>query len=795
MVAAEGRMPGGRSTTVRGFALSLLVLLAVHTGALMGSGSTAGPTERVGGDYDPSPQGRPAAAFVENRGQATNPEVRFYFDGGDLRIGFAPGAVLFHVRGGTGGALVRASFEGANPVIPEGRGELGHRSHFFLGSDPSRWRTAVPSYGEVVYEDLYDGVDLRYRIAGGAAKYEFRLDAAVDPAMIRIAYEGADSVAVDASGGLVVASGSANLRDTAPVADQEGIPVRCTFAVRGATSVGFDCPGRDPAKGLVIDPLVYASFLGGTNYDDARAVVVDGAGAVYVTGQTQSLDFPVSPGAYDESYNLGQYDVYVAKFSAGGTALVYCTFLGGAAEEIGDALAVDAGGNVTVAGQTSSGDFPTTPGAYDRAFNGTDDAFVAKFDATGGALLFSTLLGGDGGEQAISLVADAQGNSFLAGFTTSFDFPATPGAYQGVLRGFMDGFVAEIDATGSSLVFATFLGGTGLVDLIASLARDDFGNLYVTGGTDAADYPTTPGALDTVLNGSSDAFVAKLDPTGTALLYGTYVGGQGAPSEGEFGWSIVVDAVGNAFVAGVTNTQDFPTTPGAFNRTYRGSTDGFVLKLNAIGDGLLYSTYLGGTAEDIVQGLRIDGMGRAYVVGFTASADFPTTPGALDTTLAGVYDAFAVKMNATGSGIVYSTLLGGSRTDQAYAMALDASGSVYLAGLTNSTDFPATAGAYDTSHNGDSDAFLAKVTLGFPVTVDATPAGSKSRSTGSRTRRRTRSTASRGRTTRSARRPPRHSSRRGGRSTPGPTAGRRRTASRAPPRRRTSPGSSRRTTR
>ena len=663
-----------------------------------------------------------AAAFVANRGQLGNDDVLFSFDGGGLRVGFAERAVLYDLRGDRGGVLVRAEFEGARPVRPEGHGELGHRTHYLLGRDPAGWRTDVPSFREVAYEGLYDGVDLRYRIAGGAAKYELILAAGVDPGRIRIAYAGAESLSVDPSGDLVVRTALGEIRDTSPVADQEGVPVPCRFALR-ADAVTFDCPGRDPARPLVIDPLVYASYLGGENYDDAHSIAVDGAGNAYVAGATRSLTFPTTPGAYDPSYNLGQFDAFVAKFDADAAVLVYSTYLGGNGDDEAMAIAVDAFGNATVTGWTTSVDFPATPGAFDGVLNGTSDAFVARLDPTGGSLVFATLLGGDGQDQASALTVDASGNPYLGGVTGSADFPATPGALQGSLRGFTDGFVAGFDATGTALAFATFLGGNGFVDIVTSVARDGSGNLYVTGGTDAADFPTSPGAYDRVLNGTGDAFVAKLDPAGSALLYGTYVGGAGGPFEGEIGFGIAVDVSGNAFVAGETNTADFPTTPGAFNETYGGLTDGFVLKLNASGDALLYSTFLGGSSEDQVQGLRVDGLGRAHVAGFTASADFPTTVGALDTTLGGTYDAFAVNLNATGGEAVYSTLLGGSQDDQAFALALDAAGAVYLSGVTNAADFPATAGAYNRTLSGDYDGFVAKLTLAFPVTVDAIPSG------------------------------------------------------------------------
>ncbi|HYS71996.1 MAG TPA: SBBP repeat-containing protein, partial [Thermoplasmata archaeon] len=601
---------------------------------------------------------------------------------------------------------------------------LPPRSNFFLGVDPGRWRDDVPTYREVVYPGLYEGTDLVYRLAGGRLKYEFVLHPGADPGAIRLTYEGIDALAVDRDGVLVASTPVGELRDTAPVSWQGADPIVCRFALVAPASVTFDCPGRDPARPLVIDPLVWATYLGGSAYDDARAVAVDGAGNVYVTGQTRSTDFPTTPGAYNRTFGGAQFDAFVAKYDPTGNTLLYATYLGGTGNEIGLALAVDASGDAFVGGQTASANFPTTAGAPDRVLNGSNDAFLAKLDPAGGTLLYSTFLGGVTGEAITGLLVDASGNAYVAGTTGSPDFPTTAGAFSRTYGGsFFDVFVAAFDPAGGSLLFSTLLGGDGL-DNANGLARDASGNLYVVGGTSSTNFPATAGAYSNVMNGTSDAFVAKFNPTGSALLYATFLGGTGGAFDGESANAIAVDASGDAYVAGTTTNLDFPTTPGAFNRTYGGATDGFVAKLNPAGSALVFSTYLGGVKEDDIFGIAIDGGGRAIVAGYTNSSAFPTTAGADNATfLGGPYDAFLTKLDGAGGALAYSTFLGGRGNDLIYGFTLDPAGSAYVVGTTNSTNFPATAGAANTTYAGAYDAFVAKLELGFPVVLATTPPG------------------------------------------------------------------------
>jgi hypothetical protein len=399
--------------------------------------------------------------------------------------------------------------------------------------------------------------------------------------------------------------------------------------------------------------LACATFLGGSDDDESYGIAVDGAGNAYVTGETKSLDFPTTPGAFDTSHNGGWGDAFVAKVNATGTGLAYATFLGGSNWDDGYAIAVDGAGNAYVTGETWSSDFPTTVGAFDTSFDYYSDAFVAKVNATGTGLAYATFLGGGSGDWGYGIAVDGAGNAYVTGGTYSSSFPTTPGAFDTSFNGGRDAFVAKVNPSGTALAYATFLGGSNRNDGWA-VAVDGAGNAYVAGQTSSSDFPTTPGAFDTSHGGGTcydgswffpcpDAFVAKLNPSGTALAYATFLGG----SDWDVGL-VAVDGAGNAYVAGMTLSPDFPTTPGAFDTNYNGEEDAFVAKLNPSGAGLAYATFLGGSDWDAGM-VAVDGAGNAYVAGMTLSPDFPTTPGAFDTNYNGEEDAFVAKL-AVGGG-------------------------------------------------------------------------------------------------------------------------------------------------
>ncbi|HKZ63454.1 MAG TPA: PKD domain-containing protein, partial [Thermoplasmata archaeon] len=626
--------------------------------------------------------------------------------------------------------LVRIAFEGSHPVRPEGVDPLPYRSHYFLGNDPAGWRTDVPHYAQVVYRYLYDGVDVAYRVGAEGLKYDITVRAGADPGKIAMAYEGVEGLEADGVG-LAVHTALGDLFDSIPRSYQGGEEVACRFFLRTTLSYGFDCAGWDASLPLVIDPLLYSTFLGGGESDGWSSVAVDASGSVYGTGTTYSTGFPTTPGAFDSTYNGGFTDAFVTKLNPTGSGLLYSAFLGGIDWDNGVSIAVDASGSAYVIGYTVSTDFPTTPVAFDTSHNGGwNDAFVTKLNPTGSGLLYSTFLGGGDIDEGFSVGVDASGSAYVTGRTWSTDFPTTPGAFDTSHNSGVDAFVTKLNPTGSGLLYSTYLGG-GDSDWGFSVAVDSLGSAYLNGVTLSTDFPTTPGAFDTSYNGGGmfgyDVFVTKLNPTGSGLPYSTFLGG----GDEEWGYSLAVDASGSAYVTGLTRSTDFPTTPGAFDTSYNGGYqyDAFVAKLDPTGNGLLYSTFLGGGDSDGGSSIAVDASGSAYVTGGTTSTDFPTTPGAFDNTCGtdgncnfdGFYygDAFVTKLNPTGSGLLYSTFLGGGDSDGGSSIAVDASGSAYVTGGTTSTDFPTTSGAFDTTHNGEDDAFVANLDL--PAEPNAPP--------------------------------------------------------------------------
>ncbi|MGH7531585.1 MAG: SBBP repeat-containing protein, partial [Gemmatimonadales bacterium] len=484
------------------------------------------------------------------------------------------------------------------------------------------------------------------------------------------------------------------------------------------------------ATGASNPVLFYSTYLGGADDDDGRAIAVDADGNAYVTGETASLDFPSTAGAF-RATGAGLNDVVVTKLDPTGSALVYSTYLGGSRNDAGHAIAVDAAGYAYVGGRTGSETFPTTAGAFQPTSGpisaNTSVGFVTKLDPNGSALVYSTYLGGTTDDEVEAIAVDGTGRAYVTGVTASSDFPTTVGAFGAIDAGQTDAFVTALNATGSALVYSTYLGG-GSTETGSGIAVDGEGQAYVTGRTTSPDFPTTAGAFQTTKTTGTTihaAFVIKLNSAGSALVYSTYLAGTGS----DRGAAIALDAGSspNAYVAGKTSSFDFPTTAGAFQTTLAGLTDAFVTKLNPSGSALVYSTYLGGADDDDNEDIAIDGTGSVYVVGLTASVNFPVTAGAIQPTMRGLTDGFVSKLDPSGSTLPYSTYLGGTGEDEHTAIALDADGSLYVVGTTESIDFPTTAGAFDTTFGGLDDMVVVKLSdFGPPATLTLAPSAASS---------------------------------------------------------------------
>src|SRR5437870_723243 len=518
-------------------------------------------------------------SFEANRGQS-NPRVAFIARGGGQTVFLTPREAVLTWRGRRSPTAValRMQFIGASArshVV--GAKELPGKVNYFLGRDSARWRTNIPTYEQVRYQDIYPGIDLVFYGNERQLEYDFLVQPGADLTAIAIAFVGAENVQVDAQDGLLLQIAGETIYARKPAIYQEVDGRRQEIAggyvLRGVREVGFQVAAHDPNRPVVIDPvLYYSTYLGGTNDDEVRSLAVDANGNAYVTGETSSTDFPTSSGVLDTAL-AGLKDAYVTKLNPTGSALVYSTYLGGAGNELGRAIKVDAAGNAYVAGETTSADFAITPGAVQGTLGGMTDGFIIKLNPSGSALIYSTYLGGASDDRGEAIAIDAAGNAYVTGRTASKAFP-TVGAIQTSLNGRSDAFVAKLDPTGSSLAFSTYLGGGG-DDKGSGIAVDAAGNVFVAGETASADFPTTAGAIRVTLAGITDAYVVKLNPTGASLVYSTYLGG----TADEEGFSIAVDAAGSAYVAGLTTSVDFPTTAGAVRTTLSGLQDGFVAKI------------------------------------------------------------------------------------------------------------------------------------------------------------------------------------------------------------------------
>ena len=672
--------------------------------------------------------GKLPLSFEANQGQ-TDPQVKFLARGPGYTLFLTTDGAVFSLsnvkglgrgefnrldsgdQGPTSRAVVHMQLVGAN-VSPRVSGvqKLEGRANYFIGNDPALWHSDIPTYARVLYRDVYPGIDLAYYGDQGRIEYDFAVAAGADPGVIALRFNGADSTGLDAQGRLLLQIAGDVIAQPKPLVYQENGGVRMEvsggYSIDAGGDVRFSMGAYDASRLLVIDPVIYSTYLGGSSDDYSYGIAVDSAGNAYLTGYTYSADFPTPTGAFDTTFN-GLDDAFVTKLNPAGSALVYSTYLGGGGYDQGYKLAVDSAGSAYVTGITGSTNFPTTVGAFDTTANGNYDAFVTKLNAFGSALVYSTYLGGGGYDQGDDIGVDSTGSAYVSGFTDSMLFPTTAGAFDTTFNGLVDTFVTKLNPAGSALGYSTYLGGSD-EDRGYGIAVDSVGSAYVTGYTYSADFPTTAGALDATYNGNYDAFVTKLNAFGSALVYSTYLGG----SSYDFGFGIAVDSTGSAYVTGYTYyVGAFPTTAGAFDTTANGNYDAFVTKLNAFGSALVYSTYLGGSGDDYGFGIAVDSAGSAYVTGSTYSADFPTTAGAFDTTYNGGYDAFVTKLNAFGSALVYSTYLGGNTDDYGYGIAVDSAGNAYVTGFTHSADFPTTGGAFDTTTNGGWDAFVTKLDL------------------------------------------------------------------------------------
>jgi hypothetical protein len=695
---------------------------------------TGGSVSQAAASYNRLP-----ATFVANQGQA-DPQVQFLAQGNGYTLALTSNEAVLDFQPGSAdpattdtaapNAELRMQVIGAQPNVQAvGQDELPGKVNYFLGDDPSQWRTDLATFAQVEYPNIYPGISLDYYGTQQQLEYDFVVSPGVDPSTIALGFTRADGLPLDSQGNLVLDTANGPVRQNKPALYQDvnGVrqPVAGGFRLEGPGRVGFQVGAYDPSQPLVIDPVIppptrhglgldYSTYLGGTGDEDGFSIAVDSAGNAYVTGQTASMDFPTTSRAYQKTLK-GLSNAYVAKINAGGTALVYSTYLGGSGNDRGNHIAVDSAGDAYVVGRTSSSNFPVKSGSFETHYRGGDyDAYLTKLAPGGNSLVYSTYLGGSDNDSADGVAVDAAGDAYVGGGSKSEDFPTTANAYAFSPYG-TDPYLTVFNPTGSGLIYSTFFGGSFSNERSNSVAVDAQGRAFTTGYTTSPDFATTDNAQQPTYGGGAyDAFLDVFDPSRSgdaSLLYGTYLGGSGD----DRGFGIALDGAGNVYVTGETSSTNFPTV-NALQPTYGGgSYDAFLTKYNSAGR-MVYSTFLGGSGDDGATSVAVDAAGNVFLTGYTTSTNFPTQT-AIQAANGGGSDAFVAEVDASGTRLDFSTYLGGSgdentNTDQTHSggIAVDAHDNIYVVGRTDSTDFPTAQPIQPALAAPGYDAFVSEIT-------------------------------------------------------------------------------------
>jgi hypothetical protein len=741
------------------FSFALLALTSFAQQAPGKSTLTTGIPLGEGGNTN---YGKLPLVFEANQGQA-DPQVKFLFRGrgytafltsGSMVLSLRPARVVPIQQPGNDTTVghpptpvttmqFRLSGAAQNPIMV-GEDLLPGKINYFIGNNPAKWRTNVATYAKVRYRNVYPGIDLVYYGNHRQLEYDFVISPGADPGRIEFEIQGANQIQLDEDGNLVLQTRSGDVHFQNPAVYQESsgrrVPVNGTYLVKDSTHIAFRVANYDQSRPLVIDPvLVYGTYLGGSGNDRATGIAVDSTGSVYISGYTDSADFPL---ANLGSLPAGATHVFVAKLDATGSNLVYADYIGGNSQDFGYALVLDGANNVYVTGSTASTDFPMV-NPYQGTYPGSFNAFLTKISAAGSSLLYSTYLGGNGSDIPSSLAMDSSGDVFVAGTTSSTNFPvanayqATVSPNQGGMLGNY-GFLTKFSPNESSLVYSTYLGGNSNVPFncggtpcwptpysaINGIAVDGNGNAYVAGGTNTYNLPTTQGAYlttdTTQLNGNV-GFVSRFDNSG-ALDYSTYFYEASGILTNING--IAVDGSGSAYVTGsAVSDGTFPITSTSIcdpNVYGWGCGYAFVSKFDPAASTLLYSTFLGANNYANPQAIALDANNDAYVVASTSSNTFGIVNG-IEAYTSGS-DVLLVEIDPLASTQLFATYLGGSADESPAGLAVDSSGNLYIAGSTDSTDFPVTQGAFQDMVGGNTDAFVMKIGPGSAPSVSLSPA-------------------------------------------------------------------------
>ena len=665
-------------------------------------------------------------SFEANQGQV-DAQVKYLARGQGYTLFLTPTATVLGLRSTGAGKptqWVRLKLKGAadDPAITAEEQLIG-RSNYFIGKDNAKWRTNIPTFARVRYQQVYPGVDLVYYGREGRLENDFEVNAGGNPKVISWQLQGANKIHVDSNGDLVLTVAENEVRLQQPRAyqlegdQQRDVPVH--YRVHGQ-KVSFALGNYDRRQKLVIDPvLTYSTYLGGSGGDTAYGVAVDSLGDAYVTGTTASTTFPSSSNAFQPA-NAGDGDVFVVEFNPTGTGLLFSTFLGGTGDDTPSQILLSSFGTLFIVGSTTSNNFPTTSAVFQPDFGGNQDAFLTEMKPDGTGLVYSTYIGGTGADFGTAVTVDGSGDAFVTGATQSTDFPTRNPIQPGNV-GLYDAYVTELSSTGA-LLYSTYLGGS-YNDYGTGIAVSSAGVLTVSGYTYSSNFPTQ-NALQSSQGGGSDIFITQFVPGSATLLFSTYLGGSSI--DRSFG--MTVDNGGNIYLTGDTQSPNFPVTSNAYQAQLAGTDNVFLTKLAPGGSALVFSTLLGGAATDQATALALDTAGNIYITGYTLSDNFPLLDpfqnvlgiaGAGNcgsTNLVNVAtvlcaDAFVAKFAPSGIP-VFSSFLGGSGTDSGQGIAVDSTGAIYVVGSTESPNFPATFNAYQWQYQGvdaSSNAFITKI--------------------------------------------------------------------------------------
>lgn len=671
--------------------------------------------------------------FEPNRGQM-DARVKFYSQAPGYSLFLTASEAVLTFAGGTTDKkrsarrteVVRLKLCDARPN-PEiiGAEALSSWSSYFRGSDSTSWRTGIPHYRQVRYRGVYPGIDMVYYGSGPRLEYDFVVSPGADPDHIRMRFSGADKVELGAGGDLLVQVGSTLLRQSRPIVYQQvataagirRVPVEARYRLQ-RKEVTFELGAYDRRRELVIDPvLVYSTLFGGLSLDEIVSVAVDAEGNLIVAGNTTSPEFPITGNAFTGD-RQGQADVFVAKLRPSANdpaALLYSSYLGGSSADLLNSMAIDRLGFVYLAGETGSANWPLAGYAFQTQSRGDRDGFVAVLDLRAGgegSLLYSSFLGGDRVDVATAVVPSAGGIFYVAGYTASLNFP-TRDALQDSVRGGWDGFFARVDQNREgqgSLTYCSYLGGDS-TDVLTAISLEGPDRLVLAGYSMSEDYPITFGAFQPAMRGKGDGVVSRVDlskPGLDALTFGSYFGG----SDLDVLTAAALTSNGTLFVTGYTLSNDFPVV-GGYQAARAGGADVFFSRIGLNqpgGPAVTYSTFLGGGDTEVPYSLAVHPDGGVYITGYTLSADFPIAGDPLARRYNGAGDGFLVSIDPNATvPLQHSGYFGGDSIDVAFGLAIDSAGLVYLAGRTQSRDYPVTEGAFQPRVFGLSNGFVTKL--------------------------------------------------------------------------------------